>query len=77
MWFPDEKMDINKFVDVHVPAKSTYLQRFGYTNAPSTMYTGDDFAPIPKDKISSIADMEAYDAMMQAEEAKQSGDGQS
>lgn len=64
MWFPDERMDINKFVAVHIPSKSTYLQKFGFATAPASMFTGDEFAPIPKDKVSSIADMEAYDAMM-------------
>lgn len=64
MWFPNDKMDINKFVAVHVPSKSSYLQKFGFASAPSSMYTGDEFAPLPKDKVASIADMEAYDAMM-------------
>lgn len=68
MWFPDEKMDINKFVAVHIPSKSTYLQKFGFTSSPSTFYTGDEFAPLPKDKIASIADMEAYDSMMAQQE---------
>lgn len=72
MWFPDEKMDINKFVDVAIPSKSHYLQRFGFTSAPASSYTGDEFAPLPKDKIASIADMEAYDKMMQQEELSQS-----
>ena len=68
MWFPNDKMDINKFVDVAIPSKSHYLQRFGFTSAPASSYTGDEFAPMPKDKIASIADMEAYDAMMQQQE---------
>lgn len=68
MYFPDERMDVNKFVAVHVPSKSSYLQKFGFSSAPSSLYTGDDFAPLPKDKIASIADMEAYDAMMQQKE---------
>lgn len=64
MWLPDKKMDINKFVVVHVPSKSSYLQKLGFASAPSSMYTGDEFAPLPKDKVASIADMEAYDSMM-------------
>lgn len=68
MWFPNEKMDVNKFVAVHVPSKSSYLQKFGFASAPASMYTGDEFAPLPKDKIASIADMEAYDAMMAQKE---------
>lgn len=68
MYFPDDRMDINKFVVVHIPSKSSYLQKFGFTSSPSTFYTGDDFAPLPKDKIASIADMEAYDSMMAQQE---------
>lgn len=68
MYFPDENMDINKFVVVHIPSKSSYLQMFGFTSSPSTFYTGDEFAPLPKDKIASIADMEAYDSMMAQKE---------
>lgn len=61
-------MDINKFKAVHIPSKSSYLQKFGFTSSPSTYYTGDEFAPLPKDKIASIADMEAYDSMMAQQE---------
>lgn len=68
MWFPNDDMDINKFVAVHIPSKSSYLQKFGFTSSPSTFYTGDEFAPLPKDKIASIADMEAYDSMMAQQE---------
>lgn len=72
MWFPDEKMDVNKFKVVHIPPKSHYMARFGFSSAPSSQYTGEEFAPMPKDKIGSIAEMEQYDAMMQREELKKS-----
>lgn len=68
MYLPDEKMDVNKFQCVHIPSKSSYLQKFGFTSAPSSMFTGDEFAPIAKDKVSSIAEMEVYDAMMNKKE---------
>ena len=70
MWFPNDDMDINKFVAVHIPSKSSYLQKFGFATAPKTLFTGDEFAPFPKDKIASIADMEAYDAMMAQKEVE-------
>lgn len=70
MWLPNEDMDINKFVAVHIPSKSSYLQKFGFSCAPKSLFTGDEFAPLPKDKISSIADMEAYDAMMAQQEVE-------
>lgn len=68
MFIPDPKMDVNKFQTVHIPSKSSYLQKFGFTSAPASMFTGDEFAPIAKDKVSSIAEMEAYDAMMNKKE---------
>lgn len=70
MWLPNDDMDINKFVAVHIPSKSSYLQKFGFATAPKTLFTGDEFAPFPKDKIASIADMEAYDAMMAQKEVE-------
>lgn len=77
MYLPDERMDVNKFVAVHVPSKSTYLQKFGFATAPASMFTGDEFAPIPKDKVASIADMEAYDAMMSQKELDNSSGDES
>lgn len=77
MFLPDERMDVNKFVAVHIPSKSTYLQKFGFATAPASMFTGDEFAPIPKDKVSSIADMEAYDAMMSQKELENSSGDES
>lgn len=74
MYLPDPKMDVNKFVAVHIPSKSSYLQKLGFASAPSNLYTGDEFAPLPKDKIASIADMEAYDSMMQERENANSDD---
>ena len=68
MYFPDDRMDVNKFQVVHIPSKSSYLQKFGFSSAPSSLFTGDEFAPIAKDKVSSIAEMEAYDAMMNKKE---------
>lgn len=74
MWFPNDKMDVNKFVDVQIPSKSSYLQRFGFVTCPATMYTGDEFAPIPRDKVATIADMESYDKMMQEYELEKAKD---
>lgn len=76
MYLPNEQMDVNKFVAVHIPSKSGYLDKFGFSRAPANLYTGDEFAPIPKDKVQSIADMEAYDAMMQQRDVEsQTDDG--
>lgn len=77
MYLPDDRMDVNKFVAVHIPSKSTYLQKFGFATAPASMFTGDEFAPFPKDKVASIADMEAYDAMMSQKELDNSSGDES
>ena len=76
MYFPDEKMKINKFRLVAIPRNCEYMQRFGASVAPSNMYTGDEYAPLPKNKVDMLADADAYDAMMQRveqEKEKQNG----
>lgn len=70
MYIPDDKMDINKFRQVAVPEKSQYMARYGMLSVPASMFTGDEFAPLPKNKVDSIADMERYDEMMAKEDAK-------
>ena len=70
MYFPDEKMKVNKFRLVAIPRTCEYMKRFGATVAPSSMYTGDDFAPLPQNKIDMLADADRYDAMMQEVESK-------
>ena len=77
MFFPDPKMDVNKFQAVHIPSKSSYLEKFGFSKAPSSMFTGDEYAPIAKDKVSSIAEMEAYDEMMNKKELESDNSEQS
>lgn len=72
MYAPSDKMKVNKFVHVHIPRKCEYMQRFGRTVAPSSQYTGDEYAPLPQDKVSMLADADAYDKLMQAEEQKAS-----
>lgn len=67
-------MDINKFRLVHIPAKSHYLQKFGFTSAPSSQFTGDEPAPMPMDKISSIAAAEREDMYRLQQELEGSKD---
>lgn len=65
MFVPDEKMKINKFRIVSIPKPIEYMQRFGSAEMPSSSYSGDDYAPLPKNKVDMLADADAYDAMMQ------------
>lgn len=69
MYFPDEKMKVNRFRVVAIPKNSEFYKRFGDTVAPSNSYTGDDVAPLPQNKIDAIsaAEYQAYDLMRQEE----------
>lgn len=72
MYVPDEKMKINKFRIVAIPKPIEYMQRFGSAEMPSSSYSGDEYAPLPKNKVDMLADADAYDAMMQKVELEKS-----
>lgn len=73
MFIPEE-LKLNKFVNVPIPENRDYFARFGTTKvAQDSAYTGDQNAPLPKSKIDSLADMDAYDRMMQEEENRNHG----
>lgn len=63
-----EGLKLNKFRDVAIPANHEYFARYGYTNTPAVLHTGDELAPHAKTKIDTFADMEQYDLMKQNEE---------
>lgn len=65
MYVPDEKMKVNAWKAVAIPRPIEFMKRFGRSIAPSNLYSGDEYAPLPKDKVSMLADADAYDAMMQ------------
>ena len=65
MFVPDEKMKINKFRQVAIPKPIEYMQRFGTASMPSSAYSGDEFAPLPRNKVDMLADADRYDEMMQ------------
>lgn len=69
-YIPDVKMRINAYKAVAIPRPLDYMKRFGMSVAPSNLYSGDELAPLPSSKVDQLAQMEAYDAMMQREEAK-------
>lgn len=75
MYVPDEKMRINQYKAVAIPRPVAYMQRFGRSIAPSNLYSGDQFAPLPSNKVDMLADADRYDAMMQREELENSSDG--
>ena len=65
MYVPDEKMRINKYKPVAIPRPVEYMKRFGRSIAPSNLYTGDETAQFPSNKVDMLADADAYDQMMQ------------
>lgn len=60
IFLPDEKMNINKFVDVQLPSKAQIFSRTGQRAvAPGGMYTGDDaikFGMKPTEQANAFAD---------------------
>lgn len=77
MYVPDEKMKINKFRQVAIPRPIEFMQRFGSAEVPSSSYSGDEFAPLPRSKVDMLADAERYDAMMQKVEQEKEANNES
>ena len=75
MYFPDDKMRVNRFKCVAIPRPCVYMRRFGGATAPSNMYSGDEFAPMPGNKLDMLADADRYDAMMQEVELQRQKNG--
>lgn len=74
MFVPD-KLKLNKFVHVRIPSNKEYFARVGLSSTGlSTQYTGDEIADTGKTKIDSIADMDAYDRLMQSKELENKND---
>lgn len=76
MYFPDDKMRVNRFKVVAIPRPCEYMRRFGATVAPSSMYSGEEFAPLPRNKVDMMVDAERYDAMMQEVDRQKEQNGQ-
>ena len=66
--FVPEKLKLNRFVDVNIPDNRSYFTRFGKSVVPTGSYTGDDSAPMPKNKVDTFVDMEEFDRVRQLEE---------
>ena len=77
MYVPDEKMKINKFRIVAIPRPIDYMQRFGSADMPSSSYSGEEYAPLPRNKVDMLADADRYDAMMQKVELEKSNSDES
>lgn len=65
MYFPDEKMKVNRFKQVAIPRRCEYVRRFGSVAPAQSQYTGDEVAPLPQNKVDQLWFAEQYDAMMQ------------
>lgn len=74
MFVPD-KLKLNKFVHVRIPSNKEYFGRVGLSSpGTSNQYTGDELAPMGKSKIDTLADMDAYDRLMQSKELENKND---
>ena len=71
--FVPEKNKLNKFKLVKLPSPRDMFGRYGQFEMASSQYTGDEMADCGSRKIDQIADMDAYDRMMQNEELKRNG----
>lgn len=54
MFVPDD-LKVNRFSDVKIPSNKMYFARLGRQALPSGYYTGEDSAPMPVDKVTSIS----------------------
>ena len=68
--YVNKKMKLNKFEQVSIPKNCDYFARIGNRVTPESAYSGEIPAEEFTDKLQSIADMDAYDKAMQAEELK-------
>lgn len=65
-----EELKLNKLRHVKIPSNAEYFARYGFTASPASQYSGDDVAPMPKNKTELFALMEEYDRMKQVEESQ-------
>lgn len=72
MFYPNEKMKVNKFHAVRIPSNAEYFSRFGLAVSPASAYTGDDVSPMPLNKTDSLADYERYCEVMDSKSASTS-----
>lgn len=66
MYIPD-KMKLNKFRQVRIPANNEYFARFGTAFGSPSVGTGDEVL-FTGNKTDVLAHMDEYDKMMQREE---------
>ena len=68
MYIP-EKLKLNAFRVVALPEPSEMFARYGYLTPSSDVFTGEDeLVPAGGRKTDVLADMDAYDRMMQQQE---------
>lgn len=69
MYIPED-LKVNKFVSVHLPENCTYFARFGYQAPTSQLYTGENRALMPQNKVDSINDYLDYVKSMSNKESE-------
>lgn len=68
MYVPDEKMRINRFKVVAIPRPVEFMRRFGAAGTPSSSFTGDQIAPLPQNKVETLASAEALNELQMQNE---------
>lgn len=71
MYVPDEKMRINRFKLVAIPRPVDFMRRYGSAGAPSSSYTGDNRAPLPRNKVEVLAEAAYLNEIQMQNEAEQ------
>lgn len=71
MYVPDDKMKVNKFRLVAIPRPVEFMRRYGAVNTPSSAYTGDNLAPMSRNKVEVLADAARLNDLQMQQEAEQ------
>ena len=76
--YKPEKLKLNKFVKVAIPKNSDFFARMSgnFPNIPDSAYSGDEPMVPEGRKTDILADMDAYDRLMQREEYAKAQKGQ-
>lgn len=59
MYIP-EKLKLNKFRQVDIPANKDYFARYGLVDVPASQYSGDNSMPQNQSKIDAILEADKF-----------------
>lgn len=63
-----EKLKVNKFKMVRIPSNKEYFARLGSLEVSDKLYTGDEPAPMPQNKVDTLALMDELDRQRQLDD---------